>query len=151
MSNGVNFPLFGLGTWLAKDANQLRGGLEAAIDAGYRYIDTAQLYGNEHIIGEFLEEKYKAGTVKRSDIFITSKILLRQMIQRGISTIPKSVTPARIQENINIFDFELTPEEMAKFDEVKPHVRIFLMTYALKHPWYPFEKVEDENKVKDIL
>uniref|UniRef100_A0A914DSN7 NADP-dependent oxidoreductase domain-containing protein n=1 Tax=Acrobeloides nanus TaxID=290746 RepID=A0A914DSN7_9BILA len=74
MSNGLDFPLFGLGTWQSKDEAELKGALEAAIDAGYRYIDTATLYQNEHIIGEFLEEKFNSGKLKRSDIFITSKV-----------------------------------------------------------------------------
>ena len=33
-------------------------------------------------------------------------------VQRGIATIPKSVTKKRIEENIDIFDFELTPEDL---------------------------------------
>uniref|UniRef100_A0A914E1P0 NADP-dependent oxidoreductase domain-containing protein n=1 Tax=Acrobeloides nanus TaxID=290746 RepID=A0A914E1P0_9BILA len=74
MSNGLDFPLFGLGTWQSKDETELKGALEAAIDAGYRYIDTATGYQNEHIIGEFLEEKFNSGKLKRSDVFITSKL-----------------------------------------------------------------------------
>ena len=49
------------------------------------------------------------------------------MLQRGISVIPKSVKPERVRENINIFDFELTPQEMAKFNEIKNHKRLFQM------------------------
>jgi diketogulonate reductase-like aldo/keto reductase len=41
------------------------------------------------------------------------------MVQRGISVIPKSTNPERLRQNINIFDFQLTPEEMAKFNEIK--------------------------------
>ena len=42
-----------------------------------------------------------------------AQILLRRTIQDGVTVIPKSIHPARITENIRIFDFELTEAEMA--------------------------------------
>jgi 2,5-diketo-D-gluconate reductase A len=43
-------------------------------------------------------------------------VVLRWHIQRGDIVFPKSVTPARIQENFEIFDFALGPDEMATID-----------------------------------
>ncbi len=40
------------------------------------------------------------------------QIILRSQIQEGIITLPRSVNPARIQSNVNIFDFSLTEEEI---------------------------------------
>lgn len=45
-----------------------------ALDIGYRYIDTASAYGNEHIIGDVLKEYYDAGKLRRSDVFLTTKL-----------------------------------------------------------------------------
>jgi diketogulonate reductase-like aldo/keto reductase len=52
----------------------LKKSLAVAIESGYRNIDTAQLYANEHIIGEFLDENIKNGKLKREDVFITTKV-----------------------------------------------------------------------------
>ena len=49
------------------------------------------------------------------------------MLQRGISIIPKSVKAERIRENANIFDFELTEEDLARFKEIKIHKRFFYL------------------------
>ena len=46
------------------------------------------------------------------------QITLRWLIQRGVSVIPKSVTQHRIVQNFEIFDFELTKEEMAVIEEL---------------------------------
>lgn len=41
---------------------------------GYRHIDTAFAYGNEHIIGDVLKTWFKSGKLKREDVFITTKL-----------------------------------------------------------------------------
>jgi len=45
-----------------------------------------------------------------------AQIILRWHHQNGVLAIPKSVTPSRIRENIDIFDFELSAEDMEKID-----------------------------------
>ena len=53
-----------------------------------------------------------------------AQVLIRWAIQRGTICIPKSVTPARIVENAAVFDFELTPEEMAKISGLDAGYRL---------------------------
>ncbi|KAI6183502.1 alcohol dehydrogenase [Aphelenchoides bicaudatus] len=74
LSNGVKQPLIGLGTLMNKDRDELKQTIETALDAGYRYFDTAWYYGNESLIGEIFAEIFKKGPLKREDIFVTTKL-----------------------------------------------------------------------------
>lgn len=74
LPNGRKMPLVGYGTYLADNEESLKIALRAALDAGYRKIDTALIYGNENIIGDVLQEYFRSGKLKREDIFITTKL-----------------------------------------------------------------------------
>jgi diketogulonate reductase-like aldo/keto reductase len=50
--------------------------------------------------------------------------VLRWQIQHGIVTIPKSITPSRIRENFQVFDFELSEDEMAAIDAMNENRRV---------------------------
>jgi diketogulonate reductase-like aldo/keto reductase len=52
-----------------------------------------------------------------------AQVMLRWHLQEGRSAIPKSVTPSRIEENFDVFDFELTGEELARLDGLDTGVR----------------------------
>lgn len=48
--------------------------INAALEIGYRHIDTASIYNNEHIIGRVLKNWLDSGRLKREDLFITTKL-----------------------------------------------------------------------------
>lgn len=69
LSNGVEIPKLGLGTWFIDD-DKASDAVRAAIGTGYRNIDTAQAYGNEHGVGEGI----RTSGVAREDLFVSTKL-----------------------------------------------------------------------------
>ena len=73
LNNGNRMPVIGIGTDLIRDGIEVKQMIKSAIYAGYRLIDTADLYGNERGIGEAIKECIDEGIVKREDLFIQTK------------------------------------------------------------------------------
>lgn len=69
LSNGVEIPQLGLGTWFIDD-DRAAEAVRAAIGIGYRNIDTAQAYGNERGVGEGV----RTSGVPRDQLFVSSKL-----------------------------------------------------------------------------
>jgi 2,5-diketo-D-gluconate reductase A len=69
LSNGQPIPQFGFGVFQIEPKDTVAA-VSTALDAGYRHIDTAQMYGNEKEVGEAVS---KSG-LDRADVFITSKL-----------------------------------------------------------------------------
>lgn len=72
LNNGIEMPALGFGTHLINDQD-VEEIVVNAIKAGYRHIDTAQVYGNERGVGRAIKRCIDASIVKRDDLFITTK------------------------------------------------------------------------------
>ncbi len=69
LSNGVEIPQLGLGTWFIDD-DKVADAVKAAADLGYRHFDTAQAYGNERGVGEGI----RTCGIPREKLFVVSKV-----------------------------------------------------------------------------
>ncbi|KAF5288490.1 hypothetical protein FQA39_LY15419 [Lamprigera yunnana] len=99
----------------------------------YNVCDFPDILGNP-IVKE-LAQKYKKSP---------GQVLLRHLIEQHIIVIPKSGNPNRIKENIDLFDFELSPEDVNKLNNLDKgeEGRIFNFLFfrgVEKHPEYPFD------------
>ena len=68
LPNGVAIPKLALGTWMIDD-DKAAEAVKAAVEIGYRHIDTAQAYGNERGVGEGIRK----ASVPRDQVFVTTK------------------------------------------------------------------------------
>ena len=70
LNNGVEMPQFGLGVWQIPAGAPTRRAVKAALEAGYRLIDTAKFYGNEADVGAAVRES----GIPKDEVFITTKL-----------------------------------------------------------------------------
>jgi len=80
-------PVIGLGTW-EMTGSICVSGVTAALNLGYRHIDTAQIYGNEKEVGKGI----RLSGIKREEIFVTTKVATFNLTTAGIKrTVPESL------------------------------------------------------------
>jgi diketogulonate reductase-like aldo/keto reductase len=66
-------PAVGFGT-LIPDLAATRKATKTALDVGFRHLDCAERYGNEEAVGDAMREAFKAGTLEREQLFVTTKL-----------------------------------------------------------------------------
>lgn len=71
--DGSALPAPGLGTWKIENS-KVASIVHEAIDTGYRHLDCACDYGNEHLVGQGIKSALDAGLCKRDDLWVTSKL-----------------------------------------------------------------------------
>ncbi|MDQ3064979.1 MAG: aldo/keto reductase [bacterium] len=77
LNTGSKMPQIGFGVWQIKGRNECVGAVGEALKAGYRHVDTAQIYGNEVYVGEAVNES----GLERKELFITTKISVHNFMR----------------------------------------------------------------------
>ncbi|XP_077025655.1 aldo-keto reductase family 1 member C4-like isoform X5 [Tamandua tetradactyla] len=92
LNDGHFIPILGFGTYAPTEVpkSKVEEATKIAIDAGFRHIDAAYVYGNEEEVGQAIQSKIADGTVKREDIFYTSKLWVTffrpELVQTALET-----------------------------------------------------------------
>lgn len=128
LSNGVAIPQFGLGTWKVTDPQQYATMFDAAVAAGYRHFDTAQIYGNERMLGA----AWQAAGLQRSEIFITTKVWIQNF---GPKKLKSSFADSLTNLNTDYVDLLLLH---------------FPVTIIRKKAWAAMEDLYESGQVKAI-
>ncbi len=136
LSNGVEVPCIGYGTWQTPDGETARNCVKNAIELGYRHIDTAAAYGNEASVGEGIRDS----GVKRDELFITTK---HWISERGYEKTVKAVETSLTALGLDYLDLYLIHWPMVKkIDENWEEINA--------DTWRGFEKMYKDGKIRAI-
>src|SRR5580700_8071582 len=145
-------PALGFGT-LIPDPVATRNATKAALEAGFRLLDTAERYRTEKEVGEAMQEVFKGGKIKREDVFVITKLW-------NTNHRPERVKPA-FQSSLKKLDLDYidlylihTPFAFQPGDEQDPrdangHV-IYDQGVTLLDTWRALEGLVLEGKCKAI-
>lgn len=127
LNNGLKIPQLGLGVYQIPEGEQTVNAVKWALQAGYRHIDTAAIYGNEKSVGKGI----KASGVERREIFLTTK-LWKADIRNG------RVIQA-FEESLNALGTD--------------YIDLYLIHWPVKgfeKAWSELEELHEAGKIKSI-
>jgi diketogulonate reductase-like aldo/keto reductase len=153
LNNGSSaMPALGFGT-LIPDPVATRNATKAALEAGFRLLDTAERYRTEREVGEAIQELLKAGKIKREDVFVITKLW-------NTNHRPERVKPAfeasRNKLQLDVVDLYLihTPFAFQPGDDQDPRDASGNVIYdkgvTLLDTWRALEQLVDERRCKAI-
>jgi diketogulonate reductase-like aldo/keto reductase len=128
LNTGAHIPVVGLGVWAMGAGAATENAVQWALEAGYRHIDTAAMYGNEKEVGVGIK---KSG-IARSDVFVTTKVW---NTDHGYSNTLKA------------FDKSLS---LLNMDYVDLYLIHWPSSGKLKETWKALEEIYQSGKAKAI-
>src|ERR1700719_3674520 len=153
LNNGSGaIPALGFGT-LIPDPVTTRTATKAALEAGFRQLDASERYRNEREVGEATQEVFRAGKIKREEVFIATKLW-------NINHRPERVKPAfeaslkKLQlDYVDLYSIH-TPFAFKPGDEQDPRDKDGNVIYddgaTLTNTWKALESLVDEGRCKAI-
>ena len=122
LNNGSGaLPALGFGT-LIPDPIATKNATKAALETGFRALDTAERYRTEKEVGEAMKEVFDAGKIKREDVFIATKLWNTNVIARSASNRPsRPVTLKKLQ--LDYVDLYLTSTRLLPFNRETIRIR----------------------------
>ncbi|KAF2447902.1 aldose reductase [Karstenula rhodostoma CBS 690.94] len=137
LNTGAKIPAIGLGTWQSKP-NEVREAVKAALLAGYRHIDTALAYGNEHEVGQGIKDS----GVPREKIFITTKLdnPYHKRVEEGINSSLKSLGVDYVDLYLMHWPSSTDPEDLKKH----------YPDWDFTDTWRELQKLPESGRVKNI-
>ncbi|XP_069403992.1 dihydrodiol dehydrogenase 3 isoform X2 [Ovis canadensis] len=154
LNDGHFIPVLGFGTFAPPEVPKSEA-LEVtkfAIEVGFRHIDSAHLYQNEEQVGQAIQSKIADGTVKREDVFYTSKLW-------STSLRPELVRPA-LEKSLNNLQLDYVDLYIIHFPvALKPGEALFpkdengkpiFDSVDLCRTWEALEKCKDAGLTKSI-
>ena len=136
LSNGINIPVIGYGTWQTPSDGSTRECVKNAVLSGYRHIDTAFAYGNEAEVGEGI----RTSGVSRQDIFLTTK---HWVTERGYKKTIKAVETSLKNLGTDYLDLYLI--HWPAVSKVSPEWEEINAS-----TWKAFEKMYTDGKIRAI-
>ncbi|XP_055970573.1 aldo-keto reductase family 1 member C1-like isoform X3 [Sorex fumeus] len=154
LSDGHIMPLLGFGTSAPSQVlkSTVEAAVQMAIDVGYRHIDSAYLYANEEQVGRAIRKKVSDGTLRREDVFYTSKLW-------ATSFHPELVRPALEhslrQTQLGYLDLYLMhfPAALKPGKEMIPRDaqgQVLLDTVDICATWEALEECKDAGLVRSL-
>jgi diketogulonate reductase-like aldo/keto reductase len=153
LNNGVSeIPALGFGTSLS-DRTKTRSAVTTAVEVGFRHLDAAERYRNEAEVGAALKDLFAAGTVRREDLFVTTKLW-------NNNHRPQRVKPA-LQASLDRLGLETvdlylvhTPFAFRPGDDQDPRDENGQVIYdegvTLAQTWQALERLVDEGLSRAI-
>lgn len=138
LSNGIEIPNLGLGTWLLNN-EQAERALKDAVSLGYRHIDTAQAYMNEEGVGKGIRTCGAA----REELFITTKVAAEA---KTFFTVTQSIDESLAKLSVDYIDLLIihSPQPWVEFRGEKRYFE------ENKEVWKALEAAYKAGKVKAI-
>ncbi|WP_177505108.1 aldo/keto reductase [Anaerosinus sp.] len=136
LSNGYEIPQVGFGTWQTPNGETAMQAVKAALQCGYRHIDTAAIYGNEKSVGEGIR---KSG-VCREDLFVTSKVWNTERgYEKTLAAFDKTLADLGLEYlDLYLIHWPANEKQFENWQEIN------------KDTWRAMETLYLEGKIKSI-